>query len=364
MFDSIIPQLKYSDNVSFVNPDYLTLNYKDEEPDVVSIEKGASNYIYKYLDIKENTSKEVFKKSSDIWIQLVRLCEERSKEGKDNFYFNKPTNCYFITDAHELIDVYDAKTSENLSYIEDRYEKFKLDITERTKTSKIYTDGKNGLVKIILYSSKIDITSLKYTPVIVLEANTLKSKYSIYTGILLLPSCIFIPNIGNNFVFNQYSELICNFDVDYMLDYAGERAEELYNDYLHFKEEPIEISARELISLLNKVGFKLQLNNDNDLGEIEAMVDDESNNKIQNFFNTFKFSTEETAVDILNLNEFRKMFRYNSLTFLDTLEILSGEYVKYTGAKITVDVLIGIIQTLYEKTYDERQVEVIKKEIE
>ena len=363
MFDSILPKMVFPKDVSFVDPKYLTLRFDGEDDNIVSIEKGASTIIYKNLDLKEGTSKDVFKKSSDIWIELIRLCEDRAKENKNNFYFNKTTNCFYVTDGHELIDLYDAKSNENVEFLKAKYEEFKLGITERTKTNKLYTEGKDGLVKVILYSSKLDINSSKYAPVVILEANPIKSKYLIYTGILLLPKCILIPNVNEYGSFNQYSDMICNFDIDYALECSTSKAEDLYNDYLHFKEEPVEISARELISLLNKVGFKLELNNDNDIGEIDAIVEQESNDKIQKFFNTFKFTTGETAVDILNLSEFRKIFRYNNLTFLDVLEMLSAEYVKYTGAKITVDILIGILIELYTKSNDEQQVKFIKKEI-
>ena len=164
--------------------------------------------------------------------------------------------------------------------------------------------------------------------------------------------------------FESYSEMIINFSIDNALEYATDYAEELYNNYKAFKDNPIEISARELMTLLNKVGYKLKLNTDNDIGEIAEIVEEESNEKIQNFFNTFKFTTGETATDIIGLNEFRKMFRYNKLTIVDVLEILSREYIKYTGSKITAEILAKITTSLYDKLVDKDLVEVIKGDIE
>ena len=198
MFDNIIPKILQPEKVFFDNPKFLTLQFKDAEDKVVSFEKGASNYLYKALELKEGTSNEVFKKSIDLWKNLINLCEERSSDSKYNFHLNKDTNLFFVTDSNDLIDIYDASYEENVNHIKEKYEQFKLDITERTKTCKMYTEGKDGLLKIIIFSSRYDIND-EYTPIVLLELNTKKSQYIVYTGILMFSSYILIPNFS---VFN------------------------------------------------------------------------------------------------------------------------------------------------------------------
>ena len=85
---------------------------------------------------------------------------------------------------------------------------------------------------------------------------------------------------------------------------------------------------------------------------------------MQNFFNTFTFSTGESAHDILALPELKKIFRYNKLTILDVLTILSKEYLTWDGSKINADILGGIVFNLYDKQNDKKQVELIKLEVE
>ena len=125
----------------------------------------------------------------------------------------------------------------------------------------------------------------------------------------------------------------------------------------------MEISVRELTSLFKKVGYKIELDSEDAIQPIANITDDESNQLIQNFYNTFRFTTGETALEILQLSEFRKTFRYNKITLLDALSIMSKEYLTYTGSKITAELLGDIVYKLYDaKSVDKIQVETIKHE--
>ena len=57
------------------------------------------------------------------------------------------------------------------------------------------------------------------------------------------------------------------------------------------------------------------------------------------------------------------MFRYNELTLLDLLSILSKEYLNYEGSKITADILNSIVFNLLDKQNDKKQIESIKNEV-
>ena len=148
------------------------------------------------------------------------------------------------------------------------------------------------------------------------------------------------------------------------LDYSKERAEELYESYLAFNKNPVDVSARELTALLKKVGYKLELDSVDKLHPIENLSDEDNNQKVQDFYNTFRFTTGETALDILQLSDFRKTFRYNKMTLLDVLAILSKEYMEYDGSKITAEILGDIVYKLYTTgSADKSQVAQVEKEI-
>lgn len=364
MFNSIVPDVVKPTDIIFKSPKFMDIELENGERKVIEIEKGASNYLYSMYKIKENTSKEVYKKSEDLWKSLIKVCEDLSTDSQDNFYLQKDSNVFLVTSTGELIDVFDTKTEEAYEEFEEKYSNFKLEITEMTKTRKIYRDGANGLIKLIFYRASWDITNSEYTPIMILELNPIKANYDVYTGIYLFSKSIIIPSLSACSSYNHYQDLVRNLDIDNIMSYSDDRAEELYKDYLSFLDNQVEISARELLSLLKKVGYKLQLNNDNDLGDIGNLEEEESNEKIRNFFNTFKFTTGETAVDILNLSELKKIFRYNKLTFLDLLEILSKEYLNQDNSKVTVEILSSLIYILYDKNDDKKQVESIRKEIE
>lgn len=369
MFEAMLTKVTKPADVVWDSPKYLHIKLasEDDKYDTYEILKGADIFLHKQLDLKPSTSKEVYKKAELIWKQLK---DEQLKKAKDNpdpramFYLTKPEVLYLTDEYKNVVDVFDARNDDAIKEFEEQLEKFTLDITTNEKTDKFFTDGKGGLVKLVFYKHGTDLTKEDYVPVVILEYNNNKSQYKVYTGILIYDPFVFIPNISTYSDANTLSDFIKGFNIDEILKYSTENAEELYKSYTQFKENSVEISARELISLLKKVGYKLQLKTDDQLDEIEAIQDSESNQKIQEFFNTFTLTTGETAYDILSLSELKKIFRYNKLTLLEVLAILSKEYLTYDGTKITADVLSSIVFNLYDKQNDKRQAESIKHEIE
>lgn len=367
MFEEIMVKNIKPKDISWTNPKYLDIITEDEDKfRSYTIYKGAENYIYKKLDIKSNTSKEVFKKCENIWINLKDFLIDKAKNNpKANLAFDfKGENVVYLVDCHHnLVDIFDATNEEAYNAFLEDLDKFIVDITTMEKTRKFYADGKNGIVKLICYDSKKDITKEAYTPIVILEFNNQKAQYKVYTGILLYDIFTFIPAISSYLEDDCISDFIQHLDISEILNQSTQDGEDLYKDYLSWKDNPVEISVRELISLLKKVGYKLEIKDNDQLDTIQAIQDEVSNNKIQEFFNTFTFTTGETAFDILALSELKKIFRYNKLTLLDILTILSKEYLNYDGSKITMDILATIIYNLYDKHNDKRQAESIKDEI-
>lgn len=365
MFESILGKVVKPKEVFWNSPKYINFVF-DNESKTYEIFKGADVFLHKKLDIKPSTSKEVYKKSEDIWKQL-RDCQlnklKDNPDSRDYFAFDKESIVYITDDSDNLIDIFDAYDKENVDNFEETLSKFIIDITTTEKTKKFFADGKGDIVKLICYDKDADLPNEDFTPVVIFEISSKKSIYKVYTGILIFKTFTFIPSMGEYLDCDCYSDLVKLMDISVALDYSKEQAQGLYDAYLSFKDSPIEVSARELISLLKKVGYKLELLEDNSLNSISAMDDEESNKKIQDFFNTFRFTTGESAYDILALTELKKIFRYNKLTLLDTLSILSKEYLSYEGGKITADILSSIVYNLYDKQNDKRQSESIKHEI-
>ena len=108
----------------------------------------------------------------------------------------------------------------------------------------------------------------------------------------------------------------------------------------------------------------MELDDETRLHPIEALSDEENNRRIQDFYNTFKDVSGETTYEILQLSDLRKTFRYNKLTLLEVLGILSKEYLTYDGSKITAEILGDIVyKLLYNKNMDRSQVEDVKKDV-
>ena len=334
--------------------------------------KGAEEYLHKQIDVKTSTSKEVYKKDETIWKELRDIQLQRCKDNpneRERFEMTSPSVVYLTTlnsndmQTGEIVDIIDLK-SEDVEEFRDLVNQFNINITTMNTAKKFFQSGKGGIYKFVCYDKEANVENDKYTPIILLELNHEKSIYRLYSGILLYSEFIFIPSVSCDLEDKKYYDFLKHFNMREYLDYSKERAEELYQSYLKFKENPIDVSARELTTLLKKVGYKLELDSVDKVSPIENLIDEQNNQKIQDFYNTFKNTTGETALDILNLSDFRKTFRYNKITLLDVLAILSKEYVTYEGSKITAEILGDVVYKLYStNSADKSQVTQIEKEI-
>lgn len=361
MFDTVITKCVQPKSVNWITPERLELDIGEEQLTNSELLKGAINYLYSKIDLKFNTSKEVFKKSQGIWTQLKNLQVDKAKDVPGSeFYLTKDTVVYLLNDINSVVDMEDLNTEENVEQFKDLHKKFTLELTTTNKTKKFFTDGKGGLIKFVCYNKNYDVTQQKYTPVVLLELNTTKSTYMVYNGILIYDTFTFIPNslalINNNSLIN----FIQNFNMDKYLEYADEDAERLYDMYNSFV--PVEISARELTSLVKKAGYKLEIDPlSGSLLPINNINDEANGEKVASFYNTFR---QESALDILSLNEFKKTFKYNKLTLEDLLQIFSKEYLQYDGSKITAELLGDLVfRLIHLSNTDKKQTDTIIDEV-
>lgn len=366
MFETIIVKRLKPESVEFNHPKYIRLNSEDyeENQSVFEIYKGAEKYLYKRLNIKPNTSKEVYKLSESIWKQLIdkqiRECEE---DEHDKFSLNDDKTIYLCSEDRGLVDIFKISNEEELENFEQKLEKYVIDITTTEKTKKFFTDSKDDTLKLVCYDSDADLPNEEYTPVVLMELNVKKSIYKVYTGIIIYNNFTFIPSLETYMDTDVFNRFIRGFDLNDCLDYSKENAENVYTTYRQLLDNDTEISVRELLHLMNSVGYKIALSEDNQIGEIKNLNDEENNLEIQNFFNTFNLVTNESAVEVLSLTELQKIFRYNKLTFMEVLRILSKEYLEYEGSKVTASKLGEIIINLFNRTIDKKQAEIIKNEI-
>lgn len=367
MLESMIPKIIEFKDIQWIAPDMFNIKI-GEEVIPYKILKGALNILAKELGFKTPVSKDVYKIDKDVWNTLKQIVLDKAADKNNNTKYNfdlKSNNLIYLADnSNNLIDIYKASSEDLVNEYKEILDKFVIDITTTEKYHKFFTDGKGGLVKLVLYSKDINPAEVDYTPIVLLEFNNEKAVYKGYTGILIYNTFTFIPSISSYIDSDSLGEFIYRLNLEEMLKYSIESAQDLYTAYKSFKQNEVEISARELISILKKVGYKLELKTDDNLDSIQNLNDEEGNLKIQNFFNTFTFSTGESAHDILALPELKKIFRYNKLTILDVLTILSKEYLTWDGSKINADILGGIVFNLYDKQNDKKQVELIKLEVE
>lgn len=354
MFDLLNAKLiSNAEEVELVRPNEIAiLEDGEDKPAVYLIEKGAAKFLYKQLGISQSTSKELYKNNREIWKTFI----ESQLEGKDGkrapFKFTDSNVRYMVDNNGSLVDM----TIMSDSYFEDLQSKldiFTMEVGSLEHTRKFYFEGSNGLVKLIIYDAEADIVEDKYTPVVILEVNNKKAEYSVYTGIIIYDSfTTFIPSMNPVVTYQSYIDFIMGVNILGTLDMSKEKSEDLYNAYLDFKSSHVEISLREVIRILTKVGYKLDVKEDATLDDISNLNDEEANIVLKNFFNSFKTKTGESAEDLLNLSEIRKIFRYNKLTIVELLEILSKQYISEDGAKITAQILSDLVFGLYTKKTD------------
>lgn len=329
--------------------------------------KGAEQFIHKKLKLRTATSKDVYKKSPDLWNDLRDdLLGQLSSDMSENaitFSLTAEGLVYIVNNIKEIIDIVELSDAVAAEEFIDKHQQYIIDLTTAENNKKMFTDGRNGLLRLVLWDKSIDVVTAEYTPVILLDLNHQKSEYRVYSGIFMYNSFMFIPYMNCDIDAKSLGEFVKDYNLLMLFQNANTRSEELYASYKMFKTHDVEISVREFSNILRRVGYKLELDTEDKLSPITNINDDENNLKIQTFFNTFQDVTGEKACDILKLSEFKKTFRYNKITLLDVLGILSKEYLTYDGAKITADILASIVYKLYDSTgVDKVQVEDIKKE--
>lgn len=352
MFDLLNAKTVEKEEVILNRPNEITiLEQGAEKPVIYAIEKGANKFMYKQLGLSFSTSKEVFKLNEEIWKTLINNQLEDKDGKKSPFKFEDDKVRYLIDNNYSLIDM-TVMSDDYYDNLKEKLDTFSMEVNSLEHTRKFYVEGTGGLIKLVVYRADAKIDKDDYTPVIILEINNKKAEYSVYTGILIYNSFTFIPSMNPVVTYQSYIDFIMGVNILGTLELSENNAEGLYHAYLDFKTGHVEISARELIRILNKVGYKLELKEDMSLDDIEKLRDEEANTTIKNFFNSFKMTTGETAEDILNLSEVKKIFKYNKLTIVDLLEILSKEYLKDDGAKITAQVLSDLVFGLYTKRTD------------
>lgn len=368
LFSNAITNILEPKAVTWSAPSRIDLKLDDENTLTFELLKGAIEYLHKKIDIKLATSKELYKKSDDIWRQLRDRQLEKCIDGvreEEQFSLTKPTVLYLSLAQGEIADIQDFKSEDKVEDFKDKHQKFVIDFTTNTNANKWYQDGSNGLIKYIFYDKNTDFDKDIYIPILLVEMNHQKSTYKVYTGILLYKSFTVLPSLSCDLDCDRLTDFILHFDMEGMLEHSKEKAEELYNAYNKFVQNPVEISVREVTTLLKKVGYEVKIFNDEQIYPLEKFSDENNNQRVQDFYNKFIFVTGENVSDLMKLSDFRKTFRYNKLTILDILEILSKEYLTYDGAKITAEVLGDIVYKLYDtnKT-DKAQVLTIEKELE
>lgn len=365
MYESIIAEVQSFKSVEFSSPEKLTtFDANDEKPTIYYLKKGAQEYIHKRLGLKVSASKVVYKKNETIWHRLADYClDEVDDEQLKGKYFNfTKNNMVYITDKfNNVIDVYEGKDIEDVSEMDNLINNFNLYLTTSEKSNKFYTDGKGGVLKFICYESD-SIQTDDYTPVIILELNTDKSRYKCYLGILIYKTFTLLPSTLSTLDTNSYCDFVKYFNAQDLMDKSKELGLELYSRYKMFVEKQKEVSVREIVSILKKAGYSLTLKDERSIDKISDMIDEESNDKIQTFFNTFEFKTGESAYDVLRLSQLKQIFRYNKLTLLDVLTIMSKEYLQYEGSKIDCDLLASIEYKLLSDT-DLDEVQSIESEM-
>ena len=363
-YENILPEIVTPKNVIWNSPDSMSLILEDNTLTPILL-KGASNFLYSAIKLKESTSKEVYKKSIEIWRNLIDTCFRMRNEQVDGFSLNGSKMCYLVSRNNSLLDITDFKYEDSFLDFKEKLDNFKIDITKSDRFKKWYQESDNGIIKLFFYSNDADMINDGCVPVLLLEFNIKKSKYIVYTGILIIEdnSRFFLPAPTQMIDYDSYIDMVNGFDIESAMEIVKEKSEELYNDYKDFISAGSEISVREFMNVLKKTGCKLVLKDTTEIGEVENIDDEESNIVVQSFFNTFKFETGESAVDVINLSEIKKIFRYNKLTILDVLKIFSREYMNSSKTKVTIDILSKIVYSLYTKKSDKNESERIKNEL-
>lgn len=377
VFSSIITDCVIPKSVEWVSPTSMQLDINDGNGmKTYVLAKGALEYLHSQVDIKVATSKDLFKKSETMWKQLKddQLVLARNRVMKaDVFDLEASTTLYLIdSQAFVIVDIVTFADETSCEEFKKKHQNFKLELTSNRNSITTYSESEGGLVKFINYNTTVDIEEDKYIPIVILEGNNNKAQYKAFNGIMMISgtvggddfAVVIMPALSANLDEKRLSTLIEYFDMDSSLKFAVEKAPDMYKAYQEFCKNPIEISAREMTSLCKSLGYKLQLDDGDTLHPIEALNDETNNLVIQAFYNTFKDVTGESTYEILKMSDLKRTFRYNKVTLLDMLTILSKEYYVYYKSKVTAEVLSDIVYKLYyTHSLDRLQSEDVKNDM-
>ena len=336
------------ESIKWIAPDKMIIE-DDGEEKVYKLLKGAEDELHSKIDYKVSASRELFKKAVELWNELIAT---KLDSVSLNFELDKDTVIYFMRDgsSNEIIDLMDAHTEDLYNEIIERHNKFIIDLTTSKVANKIFTIDDSDVWKFIFYDKSItDVSTQTYLPIVLLELNFKKSKYVAYCGIYIPATQTLFLRLGDIIARDRYGDMVYSFDLAKTLEISQECASDLYDNYKSVRNKPEKVSVRELVAILKTVGYKLEIDDVGDLMPIKKIYDEDNNQKILDYFNTFKFTTGESAWDIYKLTSFKQTFKYNKLTMLEVLEILSKEYLLKGGEKITGELLMNLSYRLFDK---------------
>lgn len=357
ILDNLICKLEEPKDI--ILKDYNHLNFKLNDVNMDSeILKSAKNKIYKNLGISYNTSKEVFKTEKAIWTDLISKCNliNENRDGLRAFNLKNDNISYILDQNNNIVDIgVDCDKND----IKNRLEILNLELTTTDHTKKFFADSKNDTLKLVCYDKDIDIVKEHYTPIVILEMNHNKSIYNVYTGILIYNNFTFLLNIDANIKETSFIDLLYSLNMNEQMDLAKQDGQGLYEKYQDILKADTEISVRELTRLLKKhCGYKLEYDPSNDsLLGIQQIQDSESNKLITNYYNTFE---GESAIDVITSSELKQIFKYNKLTLVQVLRILSKEYLNYESSRLTANTLSLISYDLISKNMDKIRIQDLK----
>ena len=373
-FEDFLTRCIRPKEADLVSPKRIHLKLEnDDKMGSYELLKGARLALFNkdIFNMKMSVADGVYKKSEQLWNELrdklLEDCKDRPTE-YERFDLTKPTVIYFATDRGDIVDIYDAKNLDRVEEIEEANHRFIIELTTRQNTNTMFQSGKGGWEKFILYDTNKSIESDTYTPVVILELNHQKSEYFVYNGILIFTKSsefIFIPALSANISTKSYCDFLLHFDLKDFLQVATESASSLYEAYQKFLESSPEISAREMTVLLKKIGCKPEITEDSldKVAPLANIADDVYNAKLQDYYNSFRFVTGESANDLLKMGDFRKSFRYNKIRLIDMVIMLSQEYINNNNSQVSIKILGDIICKLYNSlTSDKGQVELVLNE--
>ena len=118
MFDSLLTRCVTPKSVTWDSPKTLIMDLGDGREEILyTLMKGAESFLYKQIDIKPQTSKDLYKQSKEMWKEFIdaQLYKAKDKVSElQSFYLDKSTLVYLVNDSNEIIDIADMGSLEEL----------------------------------------------------------------------------------------------------------------------------------------------------------------------------------------------------------------------------------------------------------